>query len=94
MTLLRKWWAPIRARLIDDARLWWRFWSMRLAAVGAIVTAFAQWFPDMLSAGWNAIPPDMRTYLPAPLLHSIPVILFVAVMVARIVAQKKATLDG
>ena len=94
MTLLRKWWVPLRARLIDDARLWWRFWSMRLAAAGAIVTAFAQWFPDALSAAWNAMPYDLRAYLPAPLLHSIPVILFVAIMVARIVAQKKAMPHG
>jgi len=94
MTLLRKWWAPIRARLIDDARLWWRFWSMRLAAFGAIVAALAQWFPDAFSAAWNSIPPDMRAYLPAPLLHSAPVILFVAIMAARIVAQKKAASYG
>jgi hypothetical protein len=94
MTLLRRWWAPVRARLIDDARLWWRFWSMRLAALGAIVTASAQWFPDAFSTAWNAIPLDMRAYLPAPLLHAIPMILFVAVMVARVVAQGKATANG
>lgn len=94
MNLLRTWWAPIRARLIDDARLWWRFWSMRLAVLGALVTGFVQWFPDTLASIWNAIPADMRTYLPAPLLHSIPVILFVAVGVARIVAQRKAKTDG
>jgi len=94
MNLLRKWWALVRARLIDDARLWWRFWTMRLAAFGAIVTALAQWFPDALSAAWNAMPYDMRAYLPAPLLHSIPVILFVAIMVARIVVQKKAAPNG
>jgi hypothetical protein len=94
MTLLRKWWAPVRARLIDDARLWWRFWSMRLAAFGAIVAALARWFPDALLAAWNAVPSELRAYLPAPLLHSVPMILFVAIMAARIVAQKKATLHG
>lgn len=91
MTLPKTWADALRARLIDDARLWWRFWSMRLAALGAIVTASAQWFPDALSAAWNAIPPDMRALLPAPLLHSIPVVLFAAIMVARVVAQRKAT---
>jgi hypothetical protein len=49
MTLLRKWWAPIRARLIDDAGRWWRLWTIRLAAIGTVVTAFVQWFPDTLS---------------------------------------------
>lgn len=94
MTLLKKWGASVRARLIDDARLWWRFWSVRLAAVGAIVTTFAQWFPDTLAGVWNAMPADMRALLPAPLLHSIPIILFVAVGISRLVAQKKAKSDG
>ena len=94
MNLLRTWWAPIRARLIDDARLWWRFWSIRLAMLGALLTAFVQWFPDTLAAVWNAMPADMRALLPAPLLHSIPVVLFVAVGIARVVSQRKAKSDG
>lgn len=94
MNLLKKWAATVRARMIDDARLWWRFWSIRLAAAGAIVTALAQWFPDTLTAAWNAVPADMRELLPAPLLHSIPVILFIAVAVSRVVAQKKAKPDA
>lgn len=94
MNLLKKWAAAVRARLIDDAGRWWRFWSIRLAALGALITAFAQWFPDTLASVWNALPADMRELLPAPLLHSIPVILFVAVAVSRIVAQKKAKTDG
>jgi hypothetical protein len=94
MTLLRNWWAPIRARLIDDAGRWWRLWTIRLAAIGTLVTAFIQWFPDTLSAVWSAIPADMREYLPAPVLHSIPVILFLAVMVARLIPQKKGPTNG
>jgi hypothetical protein len=94
MTLLRKWWAPIRARLISDARLWWRFWSMRLAIAGALIAAFVQWFPDTLASVWNAMPDDLRALLPAWLTHSVPVILFVAIGVSRVVAQKKAADNG
>jgi hypothetical protein len=93
MNLLRTWWAPVRAHLIDDARLWWRFWSIRLAALGAIVTALAQWFPDAVLVAWNGVPPEMRAYLPTPVLRSIPMILFVAILVARIVAQKATPND-
>jgi hypothetical protein len=94
MTLLKKWVDALRARLIDDVNRWWRLWSIRLAALGAVITAFVQWFPDTLSAVWNTIPPDMRELLPAPLLHSVPIILFVAVAVSRLVAQRKAKSDG
>ena len=48
MILLRKWWAPIRARLIDDAGRWWRFWSMRFAILGALLESFVRWFPDQV----------------------------------------------
>jgi hypothetical protein len=40
------------------------------------------------------MPADMREYLPAPVLHSIPVILFMAVMVARLIPQKKGPTNG
>ena len=88
MILLRKWWAPIRARLIDDAGRWWRFWSMRLAILGALLESFARWFPDQVRDAWTWLPDDMRALLPGWLTRSVPLALFVAVIVARLVPQK------
>ena len=89
MNLLRTWWAPIRARLVDDARLWWRFWSIRFAAIGAAIEAFLAWFPDQARDVWNWIPADMRALLPSWLTSSLPIALFIAVMISRVVAQNK-----
>jgi hypothetical protein len=94
MNLLRAWWAPIRARLIDDARLWWRFWSMRFAAIGAAIEVFLRWFPDQARDVWNWIPADMRALLPSWLTTSLPIILFGAVMISRVWAQKKGPSNG
>ncbi len=67
---------------------------MRFAAVGAAVEVFLQWFPDQARDVWNWIPADMRSLLPTWLTTSLPIALFVAVMVSRLVAQKKAKTDG
>jgi hypothetical protein len=94
MNLLRTWWAPIRARLIDDARLWWRFWSMRFAALGFALEAFLGWFPDRARDVWTWLPADMRALLPSWLTTWLPILLFGAVMISRVVAQKKGPTNG
>lgn len=66
--------ARIRARLIDDVRQAYRFWSVRIAVIGAAV-----------SAAWAALPPDTRTMIPGA--HWIGLALFIATALARILHQ-------
>jgi hypothetical protein len=94
MTLLRKWVDALRARLIADAANWHRYWSVRLAAFGAAVEAFLQWFPDQAKDVWSWLPDSMRAALPGWLTSSFPIALFVAVIATRLIAQKKAKSDG
>lgn len=94
MNLLKTWAAAARARMIDDARLWWRFWSIRFAAIGVLIQGFLTWFPDQAKDVWTWLPEDMRALLPTWLTHSVPVVLFLAVMVSRVVAQKKVPTNG
>lgn len=53
-------WGKFKARLIADARYWYKMWSSWLAlAWGAIVTFF--WNdPTMLNQVLVGVPPDMR----------------------------------
>jgi len=53
-----------RARLIDDARYWWRMWSLRLAAIGSIIISYVLASPDILLRTMNDLPPDLRGYFP------------------------------
>jgi len=92
MTLLAKWRAWIRARLIDDWHRAWKFSSVRLAALGAMLEAFVQWFPGTATEAWNALPQDMRGLLPAGLTRALPIILLVSIALARI--TRKAPTDG
>jgi hypothetical protein len=92
MTLLAKWRAWLRARLIEDWNRAYKLSSVQLAAAGAALAAFIQWFPNVATDVWNAVPRDMRDLLPAWLTHTLPVILFVAIAVARV--TRKAPTDA
>ncbi len=66
--------ARIRARLIDDVRQAHRYWSVRISAIGAA-----------LSAAWATLPPDTRMMIPgAPW---IGLGLFLAAALSRILHQ-------
>ncbi|BCA57670.1 DUF7940 domain-containing protein [Sphingomonas sp. HMP6] len=92
MTLLARWRAWLRARLVDDWTRALKFSSVQMATAGALLTAFVQWFPGTATEVWNALPQDMRALLPAWLTSTLPVILLVAIALARI--TRKAPTDG
>lgn len=54
----------LKAHLIDECVNWWRMWSVRLAAVGSIAVGYVLASPDVLLSTINALPPEMRTFLP------------------------------
>jgi hypothetical protein len=47
-------------KLIPDWYLSWRLWSVRLAAIGALLSALIAGAPDALLAAWNALPDEVR----------------------------------
>lgn len=67
--------ARIRARLIADLRQSWRFWSVRISAIGAA-----------LMAAWTALPADVRAGLPYA--NHLAAMLFVLVALSRLVSQE------
>ena len=79
-------WKPLtalRARLTDDARLWWRFWSVRLHAAALGLLALY----EPLLASINALPADVRALV--PWMPMLAMVLGVAGLLARIVKQKE-----
>lgn len=54
----------MRLKLIDDARLWWKMWSVRLAALGSIAVGYVLASPDVLLSTLNAMPAEVRQLFP------------------------------
>ncbi len=68
----------------------WPLWSVRMSALGAILTALAAAAPDTLLQAWNALPDDVRSLFPDSIARVVPTLLFVATIVARLIPQKPA----
>jgi hypothetical protein len=69
----------------------WPLWSVRMSAIGAILTGLAAAAPDTLLQIWNALPDEIRNLVPASIAHVIPTLLFVATIVVRLIPQTPAT---
>jgi hypothetical protein len=76
--------------LINGWRQAWRLWSVRLSALGALLTGWALLAPDAMLQAWQALPNDLRAMVPTKIADAIPTILFVATIVARLIPQPKA----
>ena len=79
----------VRAHLVDEARLWWRWWSMRLNAIGLAILAWVQFDPVSVLAVWNMMPRQVQGVLPEHALTGLALVFFALAMLARIVRQPK-----
>ena len=80
--------AAIRARLITDAGSFWRFWSVRLNAIGLAILSYVQFDPVGALGVWNMMPIHVRAILPPNFLAIIGMLLFGLSMLARVVRQR------
>ncbi len=67
---LRRWRSAVAARLVADWRDAWKWASVRLAALGGILTAILTAAPSFARELWDQLPPEVRATAPgwAPLL--------------------------
>lgn len=70
-------------KLIEGWRHAWRYWSVKLNALGLLLLSVCQFAGD----AWGSMPPDMREALPYA--QHISIGIFVAGLFARLVAQPR-----
>jgi hypothetical protein len=83
-----------KIHLIEDWRNFHKFWSVRLSLIGSALLAAFFAYPEAMLHVWNAIPPDMKAYIPAKFAPFIPVSIIVAGVLARIIKQKGLSNDN
>lgn len=76
-------------KLIDEARQWWKLWSVRLNGIGLALLTWLALDPVALLAVWNMMPADVRGRLPGSAAALIGAVLFGLSMIARLVRQPK-----
>lgn len=80
--------AALHARLIDDWRRAWTFWSIRLQALALALAAWMIAMPDAALDLWLALPGEAKALLPRHAAQWMPVIIGIAAIGARIARQK------
>lgn len=76
-----------KPELIEDWRDFWRFWSVRLAAVGTAITGLLVAFPDAALAAWAILPHELKSSIPPQYMPLIGVVVFALSIVARLIRQ-------
>jgi hypothetical protein len=75
-------------KLIPDWRQAWRWWSVRVPALGALMCTIAIISPDAASALWHALPADLIASLPQPVQLLVPIAISAMTIVARLLDQR------
>lgn len=78
-------------KLTKDAKVWWKLWSVRLHALGLLITGWLTAVPDAALFAWNAMPADMKAFLPPQYMPFIGMAILVLGILARFVKQEKLT---
>lgn len=76
-------------KLTQDAKVWWKLWSVRLQAIGLLVTGWLTAVPDAVLFAWNAMPPDMKAFLPPQYMPFIGLAILTLGILVRFIKQEK-----
>lgn len=73
----------MKAQLVPDWRNWWRWWSIRLVALGVILEVFADAIPSALMA----ITPALAGHISPEHLQFLSYAALIAGIAARVIKQ-------
>jgi uncharacterized membrane protein YGL010W len=73
--------------LVDNARNWWKLWSIRLNAIGLAILGWISFDPVGVLAVWNMMPPAVHDNFPPRTMLVIGGLFFMLSMIARLVKQ-------
>lgn len=74
---------------VSHAKLLFKAWSVWLASLGSMLSAWVQSFPQSSIDAWNVLPPDVKALLPQNYLGLIGAFMVAMGVIAQFVRQKK-----
>jgi len=75
-------------QFVSHARLLFRTWSVWLASLGSMLSAWAQSFPSAAVDAWSVLPEDVKTILPHNYLGLVGAFMVAMGVIAQFVRQK------
>jgi len=79
----------MKLQLVTYWRDAWKFWSVKLAALGTALVTFATLFPDAALQAWFALPDEFKQVIPPSYVQGFGVVLMALSLIARIIKQQK-----
>lgn len=79
----------LKLRLIEEWRQAWRMWSIRFSALGAALMGVMVTYPNIIVEVWNAVPADVKYFIPPDIGKYLSLGFFVMIFVSRIIKQEK-----
>jgi hypothetical protein len=78
----------MKLELIEDWHLFTKFWSVRLAALGSLLTSLFLLWPDSALYIWASMPEEAKAMIPEKAVQFVAVFITAMSMFARVVKQK------
>ncbi|MFE0584822.1 DUF7940 domain-containing protein [Pantoea vagans] len=85
LLLIRKY---TSVEFVSHTRLLFKAWSVWLASLGSMLSAWVQSFPQNALDAWNVLPPDVKALLPQNYLGLIGAFMVAMGVIAQFVRQK------
>lgn len=79
----------MKFQLIENWRVWYKLWSVRLTAIGTVLAGWFMASPDAFLNVWLMLPQELKDVLPPDVVKFIPIFLLVVGTFARVVKQNK-----
>jgi hypothetical protein len=75
-------------KLVDDAKDWSKWWSVRLSIIGGALLTFAEGFPHALQTVISVLPTEVTETIPDGLFKVIGILCVALSPIARVIKQQ------
>jgi hypothetical protein len=75
-------------KLVDDAKDWSKWWSVRLSIIGGALLTLAEGFPHALATIYSALPNEVTEAVPDGIIKAIGICCVIASPIARVLKQQ------
>jgi hypothetical protein len=81
-------------KLVNNARDWSKWWSVRLSILGGALLTLAEGFPHALATVYSTLPNEVTQAVPDGLIKIIGILCVLASPIARVIKQSRLTDEG
>lgn len=83
-------WVFKKKEVSVEAKVWYKLWSTKLAAIGVVLAGAATMAPEAMHTAWDMLPPDLKAMIPPRFAQVLSYVFFVAAVLSKYIKQPKA----